>query len=163
MRTAAAALGGVVTGLLIAAGFVVARDDDPAGRGAPEAAADVATTAPPPADRSGDVLVFLDQGVSDEDRRGIEAVLDADPRVAGYEYWDNAESVEEARRLFSRNAEMLAKIEREPELIPSSYRLTVIDGDWQAAGRLAAELEDLPGVRETAVDASNLNWEAEPV
>jgi cell division protein FtsX len=151
MRTAAAVLAGVIAGLLVAIGLVVtlgpgdsaSREDRVAGGTAP-----TSTTA---VDRGGDVLVFLDRWVTDDERRGIEAVLDDHAQVADYQFWDQTESLAEARRLFSGNAEMLAKLDQDPGIIPSSYRITLTSADPQSAGRVVADLDGRAGVKEMTV------------
>jgi cell division protein FtsX len=102
------------------------------------------------------VLVFLDRRVTDDERRGIEAVLDDHPQVADYGFWNQAESLAEARRLFSGNAEMLAKLDRDPGIIPSSYPITLTSADPQSAGRVVADLESRPGVMQMRVVQGNL-------
>jgi cell division protein FtsX len=105
---------------------------------------------PTAADRGGDVLVFLDDDLTDAERQAVVAELDARSEVASYEYWDEAASLAEARELFRDDAEMLEKLDN-GTTVPTSYRLTLNDIDRVSAGRLALDLEDLPGVLETVV------------
>lgn len=101
-------------------------------------------------DRGGDVLVFLDEDLTDAERQAVVAELDARSEVATYEYWDEAASLAEARDMFRDDAEMLEKLDN-GATVPTSYRLTLTDVDRVSAGRLALDLENLPGVLEAVV------------
>jgi FtsX extracellular domain len=170
MKTALAVLGGLVAGLAMAGGAFVALSDDGSDGDDTPAAGDKERPSPPPvatdqtaaalgpATRGGEVIVFLDLDVSDEERRGVEEALDADPEVVAYEYWDQEESLAEARRLFQNNGKMLATINESPEIIPASYRLDVAGTDVESAGRVALDLEELPGVDRTTVAPSADDW-----
>jgi FtsX extracellular domain len=156
MRAVIAGLGGVLIGGLLALGAAATIDEGGSGSEAREddAIGGMAPTSTSVDGRDGDVLVFLDRGVTDSQRQSIEASLDNHPEVASYEYWDHAESVAEARRLFSDNAEMLAKIDKDPDLIPASYRVILTSAGLGSAGRIAADVEDRPGVLEAVASAS---------
>jgi hypothetical protein len=101
-------------------------------------------------DRGGHVLVFLVEGVSDAERRGIEVVLDAQEDVEDDEYWNAEESRAEARRLFRDDAEMLAKIEAGVH-VPESYRLLLRDPSRPNAMVVSSHLDGLPGVLEVTI------------
>jgi FtsX extracellular domain len=101
-------------------------------------------------DRGGHVLVFLVEGVSDAERRGIEVVLDAQEDVEDYEYWNAEASRAEARRLFRDDAEMLAKIEAGVH-VPESYRLLLRDPSRPNATVVSSHLDGLPGVLEVTI------------
>ncbi len=49
-------------------------------------------------------------------------------------------------RLFAENAEMLAKIEQDPGLVPASYRLSLVSKDVRSAVTIITDVEGLPGV-----------------
>jgi FtsX extracellular domain len=160
MKTALAVLGGLAAGLVIAGGAFVALGDEDAGDDPPvpgdRERPSPSVTDQPAADlgvptRGGEVIVFLDGDVSDEERRGVESALEAHPDVVAYEYWDHEESLAEARTLFRDNGEMLAKITEQPEIIPASYRLDVAGDDVESAGRVTLDLEGLPGVMRATV------------
>ncbi|HKE75540.1 MAG TPA: permease-like cell division protein FtsX [Acidimicrobiales bacterium] len=153
MRAAVGACLGVAAGALFTLGAVLVLDDGDSGSdgGDSSLAGSVAPTADSAADRGGDVLVFLDQDVTDAQRQSIEAWLDRHPEVASIEYWDQAESLAEARRLFRHNPEMLAKIDANPEAIPASYRLALTTAGLGSAGRIAVDADGLPGVLRSVV------------
>jgi FtsX extracellular domain len=163
VRTAIAVLGGIVIGLAVVFGVAsvqgrdgpesrdsLERRDGPESRaGGAVDVADVVSRTPP--ERGSDVLVFLAPDVTDAQRTAIEAELDDHPQVASYDYWDHEESVAEALRLFREHAEMLAKIDSDPQVILSSYRVVLTSGALVDAGRLANEAEAWPGVKEAVV------------
>lgn len=142
MKTKLAVLGGIVLGLVLAAGaYTVLVDDtddtqDAGGRPLNASARD----------GEGDVVVFIDTAATDGERGAIEDAIAAHPDVMSYEYWDQEESLAEARRLFEDNADMLARITEEPELIPASYRVDLVSKDTGLASSVALDFEDVPGV-----------------
>jgi FtsX extracellular domain len=105
------------------------------------------------ADRGGHILVFLVEGVSDGERQGVEAALDARQEVEAYEYWNAEASRAEARRLFRDDPEMLAKID-EGVHIPESYRLLLRDPSRPNAMVVSSHLEGLPGVLQVVISDS---------
>jgi cell division transport system permease protein len=71
-----------------------------------------------------EVIVFLDRAITDEARDDLEQTLTAHPQVAGVRYMDTEASLEEYRRIFENNPAMLAEGEANPELLPTSFRVT---------------------------------------
>jgi hypothetical protein len=92
VRTAAAVLGGVVVGLIVAIGLVVTlgRNDSSRRESAATSGASAVSTSSsaPSIDRDGHVLVFLERDITEAERQTIEAALDSHPQVAGHEFWD---------------------------------------------------------------------------
>jgi cell division protein FtsX len=136
---------GLAVGLAIAAIVVLLNDGDSGGRspGVRSASAEVTSTT---VDRVGDVIAFLEPSITPEQSAAIEQVLSDHPDVADYEYWDHAASLSEALRLFRDNAEMTAKLEENPELVPPSYRVTLVRDDTRSAAELIAVLDGAAGV-----------------
>lgn len=133
-----------MVGLAIALAVVLVND-----RGSGGAASGVASgsdTTSTTIYREGDVIVFLELDISPEQSAAIEQVLVGHTVVAEYEYWDHAASLDEARRLFRDNAQMLAKLETQPELVPPSYRVTLVQADTPSAAELIVALDGLAGV-----------------
>lgn len=100
MKPAVAAIGGVVASVVVALGIAAfVLDDDGADRGAGDRDAATGTAPPTTAevDRGGDVIVFLQREVTDAQRQSIEALLDTQPEIASYEYWNQERSTAEAR------------------------------------------------------------------
>jgi FtsX extracellular domain len=160
VRTAAAMLGGLVVGLIVAIGLVVTlgRNDSPRRESAAMSGAGGASTSSSAVsiDRDGHVLVFLDRDVTEAERHNIEAALDNHPQVSSHAFWDQAESLAEARRLFRNHAEMLAKLDRDPEMVPSSFRITLTHPDPATAGRVVANFQDQPGVMQVTIVQGSL-------
>src|SRR5262245_39434486 len=84
VRAAVGACFGVAAGALFTLGAVLVLDDGGSGSDGDDRtlAGVVAPTADSAADRGGDVLVFLDQDVTDAQRQSIEAWLDGRPEIA---------------------------------------------------------------------------------
>jgi FtsX extracellular domain len=159
VRTAAAVLGGVVVGLIVAIGLVVTLGRNDSSRresAATSGAGAVSTSSAPSIDRDGHVLVLLERDITEAERQTIEAALDNHPQVAGHEFWGQANSLTEARQLFRNNAEMLAKLDRDPGIIPSSYRITLTHADPASAGRVVADFQDEPGVMQVTIVQGSL-------
>jgi cell division protein FtsX len=144
-RDASVASVGLAVGLAIATIVVLLNDGGSGGRstGAGSASAEVTSTT---VDRGGDVIAFLEPSITPEQSAAIEQVLSDHPDVAHHEYWDHAASLWEARRLFRDNAEMTAKLEENPELVPPSYRVTLVRDDTRSAAQLIAVLDGATGV-----------------
>lgn len=147
MRSTASLLAGIVVGLAIALGVVVVLTGDSDSPDAPEATAGTAsTTSTTVVDRGGDVLVFLEPDVTEQQRSDIEGALEAIPEVAGVEYWDQAAGLAEALRLFADNPVMLAKLESNPDLVPASYRVSLMRRDVPSAVATITAVDGRPGV-----------------
>jgi hypothetical protein len=152
MKNVAVGTGCFLAGLAIGAGATVVVGDNelaaPAVLPDDESGADAQAV-----DRGGHVLVFLVEGVSEAERRGIEAVIHGLDAVEDYEYWNAEASVAEARRLFRENSEMLEKIDAGVH-IPESYRLLLRDPSTPNAMVVSSHFEGLPGVLEvTTIEA----------
>jgi FtsX extracellular domain len=150
MRASAVGLACLVAGLGIgaAAMAVMSGDDD----GVAEMMAAQESAADEPADRGGHVLVFLAEGVTDEQRQAIEAAL-ARPEVEDYEYWDAEASLAEARRIFADDPEMLEKVDGGVQ-VPQSYRLLLSDPDLPTATVVQGDLQGLPGVLRVVITSA---------
>jgi hypothetical protein len=96
------------------------------------------------------VIAFLVEGASEADRQAIEAVLDADERVASYEYVDGQRSLAEVRRLFRCHPPMLARIE-EGRPVPESYRVSLHDPGGSDKDAMRDDMAALPGVLEADI------------
>ncbi len=147
-RDTAIALIGLMVGLAIALAVVLMNDGGP-GNGTPRAASAADDVMLPTDDRDGDVIVFLEHDITPEQSTAIEQVLASSPRVAQFEYWDHAMSHEEALQLFRDNPEMLAKLQASPELVPASYRVTLVEDDIPSATELILALDGVAGVLQT--------------
>jgi len=71
-----------------------------------------------------EVIVFLDRDITPEVRDDLEQSLTNHPQVEGVRYMDTEASLEEYRRIFENNPAMLAEGEQNPELLPTSFRVT---------------------------------------
>jgi cell division protein FtsX len=151
MRVGAVGLTCLVAGLGIgAAAMVVVSGDD---HGFAEGlATHEPATVDEQADRGGHVLVFLVEGVTDEQRQAIEAAL-ARPDVEDYEYWDAEASLAEARQLFADDPEMLEKLDGGFH-VPESYRLVLRDSDRPTATVVQGDLQGLPGVLQVVITSA---------
>jgi cell division protein FtsX len=144
-RDASVALIGLAVGLAIAVAVVLLNGGQ-SGGGSPRPEAGRADGTSTTIEREGDVIVFLEQDVTAAQSAAIEQVLGSHTGVAQYEYWDHARSLEEAQHLFRDNARMTAKLETNPELVPPSYRVTLVHDDTRSAAELIVALDGLAGV-----------------
>ncbi|HEY3140104.1 MAG TPA: permease-like cell division protein FtsX [Acidimicrobiales bacterium] len=101
---------------------------------------------PSDVDLEADVIVFLERPVGDEEPTAFEAALMSQSEVLTFEHLDESRSFQEARRLFSDNQAMLDRIESDPELISSSYRLLLKTLDQATVDGVVGELQATPGV-----------------
>ena len=147
-RDASVALIGLTLGLAIALAVVLVNDGG-AGSGTPRTASASDPVTSPTDDREGDVLVFLEQDITPDQSAAIRQVLASSPLVAQFEYWDHARSHEEALWLFRDNADMMAKLQASPELVPASYRVTLAQDDIPSATELILALDGVEGVLQT--------------
>ena len=74
-----------------------------------------------------DVAIFLRRDLTETRRRELEQELSSDPRVASYEYYGEKESMQELERLFAGNPAMLDEARKNPDLVPTSFRLKLRD------------------------------------
>lgn len=101
--------------------------------------------------RDGHVIVFLEEGATDEDRRAVEAVLAASGLVSSFEFWDHEASLAEARELFCDDSETLAKLDSDDVRLPTSYRVVLSDPSRADACAVRVAVARLPGVFRTTV------------
>ena len=94
-----------------------------------------------------EVIVFLQRDATDEQRDALQKKFDENPHIRDARYVDEAESREEALRLFARNEAMKKKVEESPDLVPPSYRLVPTEKDEDLIKSLTNEFSGEPGVR----------------
>lgn len=87
-----------------------------------------------------DIVAFLGEGA---DHAPIRAVLESSPHVTEWRLFTEADAYREAQEVFADDPQLLAIIERDPSVLPESYRLRS-DPEWWP--ELIAELEATPGV-----------------
>lgn len=137
----AALLGAGVCLALGAAGWSQL-DEDPDG-GWPLGGPTVTVRRPPPVT---DLIVFVTIDVTEDQAATVGDLLEEDGAVAGYHFMDHDESVEEYNRIFADNPAMLAEGRENPDLIPASFRIDLVEPDSSGASDLAERLTELPGV-----------------
>lgn len=141
---------GVVAGVLLGVGASTVLDDDEPAQAAPREAVEPTTTTAavglvdPPPDH--DAVVFLARHVTEGERAALEDLLASDPAVADFRYMDHEASVVEYEEIFCDNEAMLAEGRRNPNLIPTSYRIELVDPDDPDVADLLERLEDAMGV-----------------
>jgi cell division protein FtsX len=89
-------------------------------------------------------IVFLDPDVSEEQRRALEATLEADPAIKSFVYLDKAAAEEEFERLFKESPEFTEGVD--PAELPTSFHLVPEDASFESVLRIKASYEDEPGV-----------------
>ena len=149
MTRAVTGLACLVAGAVLGAGAMALVGRDDGGADTPPSE-DGAAAPAEEVDRGGHVLVFLVDGVTEEQRRGIEAALDTHADVEDYEYWDAEASVAEARQILAGDPEMLARVDAGLP-VPESYRLLLREPDLPRATVVRGDLQGLPGVRQVVI------------
>jgi len=94
-----------------------------------------------------DITVVLERIVTDAQLEALEDLLADDPGVAAFEYYDVDATLAEYRRIFADNEAMLERLDENPDLVPSSFRIVAITPDDPAViCALADHLQPRPGV-----------------
>ena len=142
-RRRAAVVAAPVVVLALAVAVNAARTDD----GGAVSASDGEGTLPRlPQDPGEDATVFLNRTITQGMFDALERKLNDDPRILDWEYLDAEASVEEYRQIFAGDPEMLAAAEENPELVPTSFRLRLVDDRPDALTALMEEYAVLDGV-----------------
>jgi cell division transport system permease protein len=97
-----------------------------------------------------EVIVFLERNITDEARDALQAELEGHPNVANVNYMDRDESMAEYRRIFENNPAMLAEGEKNPDLVPTSFRVAPSTQDPQLILSMADQFSTSEGVLRTA-------------
>jgi cell division transport system permease protein len=92
------------------------------------------------------VIVFVNRNITEEERDALVQAMERDRDVSNVEYFDEDESRAEFERLFRRNQAMLDRVEANPDLVPTSYRVTPSTTDAQAIEDMTARFAEQPGV-----------------
>ena len=143
-RRRAAVVAAPVVVLALAVAVNAARTDD---SDAVSVSDGEGTLPPLPQTSSGeDMAVFLKGTITQETFDALEQKLADDVRVVEFEYMDTEASMEEYRRIFAGNPEMLDAAEQNPELVPASFRLRLVDERHDAVIALMEEYAVLDGV-----------------
>jgi cell division transport system permease protein len=102
-----------------------------------------------------ELIVFLERDIGEEQQTALVNELDGNPEVVSHRYVDQEESQAEFERLFSRNRAMLQRLEENPNLLPTSYRVDPRTSNGAAINALADQFQTLPGVMraESSVEA----------
>jgi cell division transport system permease protein len=93
-----------------------------------------------------ELIAFLKADATEEQRDAIADMLEENPEVGVWRYWDREESHDEAMRLFERNEAMRTKLEASPELVPDSFRLSPKSSEVDLMSSLGEQLAAQPGV-----------------
>lgn len=71
-----------------------------------------------------EVVVFVERSITQEQKDTLEETLSEYPGVDKVRYMDQDASMEEYKRIFRNNPAMLAEGENDPNLVPTSFRVT---------------------------------------
>lgn len=93
-----------------------------------------------------EVVVFVNRNIEQADKDKLEDKLNAHPNVSAVAYMDEDESMEEYKRIFANNPAMLAEGEKNPELVPTSFRVTPSTKDPQSILSMTEVFSTEPGV-----------------
>jgi cell division transport system permease protein len=96
------------------------------------------------------LIVFLARDITDEQKDALEQAFDDNPEaVSDWFFMNQEESNEEFQRLFRRNQAMLERSEENPELVPTSYRITPRTSNEDAIRQMAEQFGQMDGVIRT--------------
>ena len=93
-----------------------------------------------------EVVVFVKRDISEADKDKLETDLREHPSVADVRYVNSDESMTEYKRIFANNPAMLAEGEKNPELVPTSFRVTPSTKNPQAILSLTEQFATKAGV-----------------
>jgi cell division transport system permease protein len=93
-----------------------------------------------------EMIVFLRRDITQEQEDALVEALDENPNVESYEFKNEEESLEEFRRLFSRNQAMLDRAEANSAIVPTSYRVRPTTTDERLISEMTAEFGQMGGV-----------------
>lgn len=88
--------------------------------------------------------VFMKSDAAQDQIENVATQISRSPLVASYRFIDKAASIEEMRRLFANDVDLIAALERDGT-VPTSFRLLLIDRS--ADGRFQASMSGLPGTQ----------------
>jgi cell division transport system permease protein len=94
-----------------------------------------------------EMIVFIQREITPEQRDALVRALDEHEYVAAHRFVDEEESREEFRRLFRRNQAMLDRIEDDPNLLPTSYRVTPTTSDEDTIRGMTQQFNEMEGVQ----------------
>ena len=97
-----------------------------------------------------EVIVFLQRDITEEAKDALETELGDHPNVAEVRYMDKDASMEEYQRIFANNPAMLAEGEKNPDLVPTSFRVAPSTNDPQSILSMAEQFSTRDGVLRTA-------------
>jgi cell division transport system permease protein len=102
--------------------------------------------------RAAELSVYLDDGVTPEQRAAIERLLAPGDVVAGFEFVDKAEALARFKRTFADLASTIDSVEGNP--LPASYEARLQPAAGAAGGLegLSAKLRGTPGVSDVRYD-----------
>ncbi|HEY3141274.1 MAG TPA: permease-like cell division protein FtsX [Acidimicrobiales bacterium] len=93
-----------------------------------------------------EMILFLDRDITPEQKTALEQKLKDNPEIAKFHYVDQQESEAEFRRLFRRNPAMIARIDENPAILPTSYRIDPKTSSNPGIQSLTAQFADVEGV-----------------
>jgi hypothetical protein len=97
-----------------------------------------------------DVVVFMNANATDPQIEAIRARLVDAPEAVDVTFVDHDQAYAEFRQLYGDDPALIESVR--PELLPTSFRIVLVDHDLAAATALLDELEGSPGVREIDTD-----------
>jgi len=92
------------------------------------------------------VIVFTKRDISQHDKDSLQKSLEDNPSVDRVRYMDDKATMKEFKHLFQNNPAMLEEAQKNPELVPNSFRITPSTKDPDAIIALTRQAETKPGV-----------------
>jgi cell division transport system permease protein len=92
------------------------------------------------------VIVFVKRDISQHDKDTLEAQIKEHPDVKSVRYMDSDASMKEFKKLFRGNPAMLEEGDKNPDLVPNSFRVTPNKGSPTAIRAMTDQFATKPGV-----------------
>lgn len=93
-----------------------------------------------------EIILFLNRDITEDQQTALETALDDHPEVVDFRFVDKDASREEFSRLFRRNRAMLERIEENPDILPTSFRVDPRTTNTEAIEALTEQFSTEPGV-----------------
>ncbi len=93
------------------------------------------------------LVIFLEDGLKDSDRRRIQEQIESLPQVSSTKYISKQEALRKTRKMFSAQKEILEGLE-DANPLPSSFEVKLRSYSADKAKEVAASVSALPGVED---------------
>lgn len=101
-------------------------------------------------------VVFMNPEAGEQEIEAVRADLQNSPAVESIEFIDKDAALEEFRRLFSDEPELVESVDKAD--LPTSFRVVPVDKSAAAVESLSTQFEGKPGVREVVLASRTIRF-----